>query len=71
MTPKTVITNTFLATALCLGLIAGCAAIQDEAKTAGKTPAHFPQTAVDVFKDMDGGIALTPDEVKGRNTWML
>ncbi len=46
-------------------------AAQDEAKRQGKTAADFPETAVDIFKDMDGGIALTPDEVKGRNTWMI
>jgi hypothetical protein len=37
----------------------------------GRTPADFPELAVDVFQPMDGGIALTPDEVKGRNTWDL
>ena len=26
---------------------------------------------MDVFKPMDGGIALTADEIKGRNTWNL
>jgi hypothetical protein len=37
----------------------------------GKTTADFPQVAVDVFRAMDGGIQLTEDEVKGRNTWIL
>jgi len=37
----------------------------------GRTPADFPELAVDVFKPMDGGIALTEDEIKGRNTWDL
>ncbi len=37
----------------------------------GRSTADFPQTAADVFKPMDGGIALTEDEVKGRNTWIL
>ncbi len=31
----------------------------------------FPELAVDVFKPMDGAIKLTPDEIKGRNTWNL
>ena len=44
---------------------------QDEAKLAGKTPADFPEAAEDYFRDMDGGIALTEEEVKGRNTWMI
>lgn len=43
----------------------------DEAKLAGKTTADFPESAVDYFKDMDNGIALDPDQVKGRNTWMI
>ncbi|WP_454063649.1 hypothetical protein [Candidatus Nitrospira salsa] len=58
-----------------LVFVSGCSlfrtAAQDEAKRQGKTAADFPETAVDVFHDMDGGLALTPDEVKGRNTWML
>ena len=58
-----------------LMVLPGCSlfrtAAQDEAKRQGKTAADFPETAVDVFHDMDGGITLTPDEVKGRNTWML
>jgi cytochrome c5 len=44
---------------------------QDEAKRAGKTAADFPEITTDVFKLMDGGIALSPDEIKGRNTWIL
>lgn len=35
----------------------------------GRKPEDFPELAVDVFKPMDGGIALSEDEVKGRNTW--
>src|SRR5262245_14779089 len=37
----------------------------------GRKPEDFPELADDVFKPMDGGIALTGDEVKGRNTWNL
>jgi hypothetical protein len=37
----------------------------------GRKPADFPELAVDVFKPMDGGIELSPDEIKGRNTWNL
>ena len=37
----------------------------------GRTTNDFPELAEDVFKKMDGGIALSPDEVKGRNTWNL
>jgi len=31
----------------------------------------FPVTAVDHFAAMDDGIALTPEEVQGRNTWLM
>ncbi len=49
----------------------GPAVIVDEAQAAGKTPANFPQVTADVFQPMDGGIALTPEEIKGRNAWNL
>ncbi|MBK1724584.1 hypothetical protein [Thiocystis violacea] len=44
---------------------------KDEAMLAGKTPADFPETAEDYFKGMDNGVVLDPDQVKGRNTWMI
>lgn len=62
----------------CLWLVAlGCAvsgckpkgSLVDDA--GGRKPADFPELAADVFKPMDGGIALSPDEIKGRNTWNL
>jgi len=31
----------------------------------------FPMAAVDYFAAMDDGIALTPGEVRGRNTWLM
>src|SRR5436190_303658 len=37
----------------------------------GRQPKDFPELAEDVFKAMDGGIQLTGDEIKGRNTWNL
>jgi hypothetical protein len=43
----------------------------DEAMAAGKTPADFPAAANDFFRDMDSGIPLTPEQVKGRNTWLV
>jgi hypothetical protein len=59
---------------LLLGLLlAGCTRedVVDEATAAHKTVADFPETRVDLFAPMDGGIALTPDQIAGRNTWML
>jgi len=44
---------------------------QDEAKLAGLTTKDFPQITADIFKPMDGGIALDPNEIMGRNTWNL
>ena len=43
----------------------------DEAKAEGKTTADFPQITADIFKPMDGGIDLSPEEIMGRNTWNL
>ena len=43
----------------------------DEAKAAGKSTADFPQITADIFKPMDGGIDLSPEEIIGRNTWNL
>lgn len=63
---------------LLLGLIAaGCARqphpgkVLDEAKQAGRDGASFVQSSDPYFHDMDGGIALTPDEIKGRNMWIV
>ena len=45
--------------------------VQDEALQAGRQASSFPAAGDDNFHDMDGGITLTPDEVKGRNTWIV
>ncbi|HVW77593.1 MAG TPA: hypothetical protein VHB45_08260 [Alloacidobacterium sp.] len=45
--------------------------VQDEAMRAGRTAASFPAADEDYFHDMDGGIALTSDEIKGRNMWLV
>ena len=62
----------------CLGIcaflvFAGCKKDEpiDEAKAAGKSTADFPQITADIFKPMDGGINLSPEEIMGRNTWNL
>src|ERR1039457_598526 len=57
-----------------LGLLAGfgCKHVDPLADNGGgRTPADFPELAADVFQPMDGGIALSPEEIKGRNTWNL
>ncbi|KWT82819.1 MULTISPECIES: hypothetical protein [unclassified Variovorax] len=45
--------------------------VLDEARQAGRDGPSFPHAAEDYFRDMDGGIALTPEEVKGRNMWLV
>ena len=61
--------------AACLWVAAACNRAPefppDDAKAVGLTAADFPQTSADVFKEMDGGLPLTEDEIKGRNTWIL
>jgi hypothetical protein len=60
---------------LALLFLAGCRdkkqVVEDEAKLAGKTTADFPQITANVFKPMDGGIELSPEEIMGRNAWNL
>jgi mono/diheme cytochrome c family protein len=45
----------------------------DEAMAAGLTKADFAQAEdePDYFADADGGIELTPAEIRGRNTWWV
>ena len=45
--------------------------VLDEARTAGRTAASFPQASEDYFHDMDGGLALSAEEIKGRNMWLV
>jgi hypothetical protein len=63
---------------LCLWLLVGCnqkkavsGQVQDEALGAGRTAASMPAADDAYFHDMDGGIPLNVDEVKGRNTWIV
>lgn len=45
--------------------------VQDEARRANRAAESFPAADEDYFHDMDGGFALTADEIKGRNTWIV
>ena len=45
--------------------------VQDEARKAGRVAASFPHADEDYFHDMDRGAALTPEEIKGRNMWLV
>jgi hypothetical protein len=45
--------------------------VQDEASLAGRAASSFPAADEDYFHDMDSAVPLTPDEIKGRNTWIV
>jgi hypothetical protein len=57
-------------------LIQGCkkaesGKVYDEARLANRPATSFPAADEDYFHDMDSGITLTTDEIKGRNTWLV
>lgn len=45
--------------------------VLDEAARAGRHAVSFPHASEDYFHDMDGGIALTAAEIRGRNMWLV
>jgi len=45
--------------------------VLDEAKAAGVGPEKLTAAADDYVHDIDGGIALSPAEIRGRNTWII
>jgi hypothetical protein len=45
--------------------------VLDEALVAGRDDSTFPAADEDYFHDMDGGVPLTPEEIKGRNSWIV
>lgn len=55
----------------CLTDRAYAQAVMDEARQAGRAAQSFAAADEDYFQVMDGGVALTPDEVKGRNMWIV
>jgi hypothetical protein len=60
----------------CLALLQGCGSpkpghVLDEARGASVSPETFKAADEDYFREMDGAIALSPEEVKGRNTWLV
>jgi hypothetical protein len=61
----------FLASGTWLGEQARAQAVIDEARQAKRSAQSFPAADEDYFRGMDGGIALSPDEVKGRNMWIV
>ncbi|MGA7234028.1 MAG: hypothetical protein WBY44_00005, partial [Bryobacteraceae bacterium] len=45
--------------------------VKDEAMLAGLNAGDFKAADEDYFHDMDSGVSLTADEIKGRNTWIV
>jgi hypothetical protein len=45
--------------------------VKDEALLAGRSAESMPGADEDYFHDMDGGIKLSPEEIKGRNNWIV
>jgi hypothetical protein len=70
-------TQRFYSVALLLGTLilanSGCKTKETPPldPASGRKPEDLPELAADVFKPMDGGIELTTNEIKGRNTWNL
>ncbi|MEE4452188.1 hypothetical protein [Novosphingobium resinovorum] len=56
---------------LLLALGACHAGIKDEAQRTGVRDDTFVQADEDYFQAMDDGVRLTPDEVRGRNMWLV
>src|SRR5262245_43915320 len=60
-----------IATASCPGKQPRSGSVIDEAQRVGREATSFPAADEDYFHDMDGKVSLSPDEVKGRNTWLV
>jgi hypothetical protein len=78
---RSVLPSTWLFLIVSLLLSAGCnktaesGHVEDEARLAGRSGSSFPAADEDYFHDMDqdahGQLALTSDEIKGRNMWIV
>lgn len=60
-----------LALSACSKSAPGPGEVLDEARQAGRDAASFKHAEEDYFHDMDRGLALSEDEVKGRNMWLV
>src|SRR4051812_17748481 len=45
--------------------------VLDEALASGREASSFPAADEDYFHDMDGGVPLTLEEIRGRNSWVV
>jgi hypothetical protein len=62
----------------CAGAALACAKpgpapgrVLDEARRAGRAAESLPAAGDDYFHAMDGGLPLTPEQIRGRNTWIV
>jgi hypothetical protein len=60
-----------LAVAVVWGTLVSASPALDEARRANRTASSFRAADEDYFHDMDSGIALSPAEIRGRNTWIV
>ena len=67
----TAIAGTMLLLSGCTGSQPKPGTVLDEARQANRPSNSFSAADDDYFHDMDGGIKLTPNEIKGRNTWIV
>ena len=63
--------STLLFAAACGGRQPQPGTVRDEAMRAGRTASSFPAADEDYFHDMDGGLALTKEQIQGRNMWLV
>jgi hypothetical protein len=61
----------FILLVSCASPLGEAGKVLDEARAANRTAASLPAADEDFFREMDGGIPLTSDEIKGRNTWIV
>ena len=78
--PRTAVTSVVafaIAVAVLASVVPGCkrapepGQVLDEARAAQRSVASLSAADEDYFHDMDGAVALTPGEVKGRNSWIV
>ena len=60
-----------LGTASCGKIRSEPGTVKDEALTVGRMAPSFAAADEDYFKDMDGALELTTNEIKGRNNWIV
>src|SRR5262245_18078706 len=60
-----------LLVAACGGRQPNPGTVRDEAMRAGRTASSLSVADEDYFHDMDGGLALTKEQIQRRNMWLV